>query len=165
MQGSLHEHNLWVYGQAGIGKTSYYIDYFSERGGIYDKDKSKYWNCYNNEVAVLIDDVEKSDGPHMLGLLKRWCQHKPFLAEDKYGTFTTIRPRHMIITSNYPPADIWPDIDIEPITRRLKVVHFTHLSQYYPEGHPKFSVPASSFIPGVPDVCRCNGHLDLEQKD
>lgn len=44
--GKLEDHNLWVYGSAGTGKTGYYRDYFSTRGGIYDKPKSKYWNCY-----------------------------------------------------------------------------------------------------------------------
>ena len=39
----------------------------------------------------------------MLGNLKRWAQYKPFAAEDKYGGFRTVRPRHIAVTSNYPP--------------------------------------------------------------
>lgn len=72
--GDPHDFNLWIHGPAGAGKTSYYRDYFATRGGIYNKDKSKYWNCYNGEQAVLIDDIELSDAGHMHGLLKKWCQ-------------------------------------------------------------------------------------------
>lgn len=72
--GDPHDFNLWIHGEAGVGKTGYYRDYFATRGGIYNKDKSKYWNCYNGESAVLIDDIELSDAGHMLGLLKKWCQ-------------------------------------------------------------------------------------------
>lgn len=46
LQGDLHDSNLWVHGTPGSGKTGYFVDYFSDKGGVYSKDKSKYWNMY-----------------------------------------------------------------------------------------------------------------------
>jgi len=72
IEGSLEEHNVWMYGDAGRGKTGWIIDYFNDNGGYYEKDKSKYWNNYDQEKNVLIDDIEKGE-QHMLGNLKRWA--------------------------------------------------------------------------------------------
>jgi len=69
--------NVWIYGPAGIGKTGWIIDYFTDNGGFCKKDKSKYWNSYNNEPNVLIKDLEKGE-EFMLGKLKEWAEHQPF---------------------------------------------------------------------------------------
>lgn len=146
--GDLQEFNLWVYGSAGTGKTGYFTDYFADKGGIYSKDKSKYWNMYSRESAVIVDDIEKTDG-FMLGNLKRWAQHQPFLAEDKYGGFTKIRPKYMVVTSNYPPEDIWPDrTERDPILRRFKVVHMDYV-KYFPKGHPLHAKVPSVYDPSL----------------
>lgn len=67
--GKSHDHNVWIYGPAGIGKTGWLTDYFNSQGGFYNKDKSKYWNNYENQKFVLVNDLEK-DETHMLGKLK-----------------------------------------------------------------------------------------------
>ncbi len=85
----------------------------------------------------------------MLGNLKRWGEHEPFAAEDKYGAFRTIRPKHIVVTSNYHPRDLWPeDKELEPILRRFKIVKLVH--NYYPEGHKNYrpEVRANALYPG-----------------
>jgi len=73
----------------------------------------------------------------MLGNLKRWGEHQPFSAEDKYGAFRTIRPKHVVVTSNYHPREIWPnETESAPIMRRFKVIYLEQ--PYYPEGHPEY---------------------------
>lgn len=136
LQGDLLSHNIWLWGQAGIGKTGWFVDYFKDHGGLYNKDKSKYWNMYAGQDGVLINDVELKED-FLLGSLKRWAEHQPFPAEDKYGSFVTIRPKHIVVTSNYTPNQIWPSMEErEPILRRFKVVNMT--KPYYPEGHPDY---------------------------
>jgi len=46
LTGDLKEHNVWIYGQAGSGKTGWILNYFEDNQGYYEKDKSKYWNNY-----------------------------------------------------------------------------------------------------------------------
>ena len=122
LSGDLHSKNVWLWGPAGIGKTGWFVDYFTSNGGYYNKEKNKYWNCYNNEDNVMINDIELNES-HQLGNLKRWAEHTPFLAEDKYGGFTKIRPQHICVTSNYHPQEIWTDHkELAPILRRFKVV-------------------------------------------
>lgn len=76
---------------------------------------------YNNETAVLINDVEVTDFD-MLGQLKKISEHVPFLAEDKFGAFTKIRPKHILVTSNYHPNEIWPrEKECQAITRRFNI--------------------------------------------
>lgn len=81
----------------------------------------------------------------MLGLLKKWAQHKPFMAEDKYGTYALIRPLQIIVTSNYDYREIWiNEREQEPIGRRFRVMQMT--TNYYPVGHPRHEhVPTSLF--------------------
>jgi hypothetical protein len=85
------------------------------------------------EPNVIVNDIEKSDD-FMLGNLKRWGEHEPFQAEDKYGGFRSIRPNFTGVTSNYHPKELWPNAtELEPITRRFKIVKLVF--KYYPAGH------------------------------
>jgi len=85
----------------------------------------------------LVDDIEK-DEKHMLGNLKKWAQHKPFPAEDKYGGFRLVRPKHIAVTSNYHPREIWEDPkEYDTVMRRFKIVEFA--AKYFPEGHPRYN--------------------------
>lgn len=118
LEGDLHDHNTWIHGPPGSGKTKYVIDNYS---GFYEKNKSKYWNGYTNQETVLIDDLEETD-TFMLGNLKQWCQHKEFQAEDKFGQMRRIRPQRIIVTSNFHFNQIWTKaIDIACIERRFSV--------------------------------------------
>lgn len=112
--------NEWVYGKPGIGKTKYVIDTYE---GFYDKDKSKFWNGYTNQDVVLIDDIEQ-DETFMLGLLKKIGQHKSFPAEDKFGQMRQIRPKKVIVTSNFHFKEIWTkQCDQDALSRRFTVHH------------------------------------------
>lgn len=58
-------------------------------------------------------------------MLKRWADHYPFTAEVK-GSATTIRPKQIIVTSNYHPDEIWPEDKMmkDAVMRRFKFVNF-----------------------------------------
>lgn len=96
--------NVWYYGASGCGKTSTVI---REEISLYDKSINKWWDGYQDEDAVLIDDVDPNHkflGHH----LKRWADHYPFNAEIKGGT-VRIRPMRIYVTSQYHPNQIWED--------------------------------------------------------
>jgi len=112
--------NFWIYGEPGIGKTSRAL---AEDPNLYEKDKTKFWNGYTTQETVLIDDLEQ-DERFMLGILKKICQEKPFMAEDKFGQMRPVRPKKIIVTSNFHFNEIWEkEVDRKALARRFKVHH------------------------------------------
>lgn len=112
--------NEWIWGPSGCGKSKSARDRFPD---AYIKDpKEKWWDGYTGQDTVIIDDFDKYQ-VSMSGDMKRWCDHYPFPAQIK-GSTLFIRPARIIVTSNYPPEEIWQDTNtLEPINRRFNVIH------------------------------------------
>lgn len=117
--------NLWLYGEAGTGKSFTARNLYSLED-VYLKMCNKWWDGYQNEDNVLIEDFDKIHG--VLGHhIKIWADRYPFLCEQK-GRATKIRPRKIIVTSNYHPKEIWEDNStLQPVLRRFRVLEFKKL--------------------------------------
>lgn len=115
----------WHYGPTGTGKSKRVR---TEYPNAFVKDANKWWDGYNGEDVVIIEDVDKYD--LKLGRdLKLWGDHYPFAADFKHQGKLDIRPGKIIITSNYAPSEIWGDEKtVGPIERRYKLI------SYYPGG-------------------------------
>lgn len=113
--------HFWFVGGPGTGKSRTAREMDSE---FYDKDFSKWWDGYDGQKTVLLDDIDVSHA-FMLHNLKRWADRYPFPAEQKgYGKLQ-IRPETIIVTSNYEIQDIWPNrVDYEPLLRRFTIRRF-----------------------------------------
>lgn len=111
--------NIWIYGQAGSGKTRLADSILP---GAYSKNCNKWWDGYQNETGVIINDFGKEHmvlGHH----LKLWSEHRPFIAETKGGSLH-IRPQRTIVTSQYSVKEIWEDQETrDAIERRFTVLH------------------------------------------
>ena len=117
---------LWYYGTTGCGKT---FAATTEYPDSYRKcANNKWWDGYQDETSVLIDDLDKSH--HYMGFhLKIWADRYSFIAETK-GSSRYVRPEKIIVTSNWHPNEIWSEPQtLEPILRRFKVVKFQSLNE------------------------------------
>lgn len=109
--------NIWIYGPPGTGKTKSYEE------GSYKKLINKWWDNYDNEDDVLIDDVDPDSMKYLTHHMKQWADRYPFRAEVKGGT-VLIRPQRIIVTSNYSINECFPnEQDQLAIKRRFLVIH------------------------------------------
>lgn len=112
--------NEWYYGEAGTGKTKKAWD---DNPGLYVKAINKWWDGYDNEEVVLLDDWDKNHKV-LVNYLKIWADRYPFRAELK-GSSILIRPKKIIVTSNYSPEQCFEnEEDVKAIRRRFKVTKF-----------------------------------------
>lgn len=113
--------NIWLWGAPGVGKSRTARDQAKELGlSTYPKPLNKWWDGYQNEDVVIIDDYEKDC--HLDHHLKIWSDRYDFIAECKGGSLR-IRPKHIFITSNYPPSDCFTGECLEAIKRRFRIIH------------------------------------------
>ncbi|QGH73294.1 MAG: replicase [CRESS virus sp. ctYls24] len=114
----------WYYGEAGSYKTT---TARTENPGCFIKSRDKWWDGYQDEEVVVLDDIDDSHA-WMKGLLKDWGDKWTFKAETKGGV-KWIRPKKIIVTSQYHPEQIWVDKEtLEAIGRRFKLRLFKKTS-------------------------------------
>ena len=112
---------LWYWGASGTGKSRAAR---SEYPNAYLKMANKWWDGYKGEEVVIIEDFDLNH--RCLGYhLKIWADRYAFPAEIKGGKIN-IRPKLIIVTSNYHPEAIWEDDNtLHPIERRFEIKLFS----------------------------------------
>jgi len=108
----------WIWGPAGCGKTKAVLDQIPD---AYPKPRNTWWDGYQRQDVVLVDDVDRFD-VGLGGKFKHWADAYPFIGEIKGGS-QKIRPKRLIVTSQYRIEDIWEDeATREALLRRFVVV-------------------------------------------
>lgn len=118
--------NEWWYGSTGTGKSSkLWRDYPDH----YQKELNKWWCGYQGEDVVAIEEWAPKN-ECTASFLKIWADRYPFTAQIKGGSLKKIRPKKIIVLSNYTIDQCFPATeDAEPIKRRFRVVHFPTMFQ------------------------------------
>jgi len=113
----------WYYGVPGSGKSH---KARMENPGAYIKRRNKWWDGYEDQDVVIIEEWSPDDKLSLQNL-KEWADKWPFGAERK-GGYMVIRPRKIIVCSNYHPNDCCERAeDSKALARRFKVTHFTDI--------------------------------------
>lgn len=94
---------VWLWGDHHTGKS------WTARtlGNYYTKDLTQWWDGYQGQDVVVIDDIDPSH-EHLKHLLKIWLDIYPFQAQWK-GGYMTIRPKIVVLTSNFQIPEIFKD--------------------------------------------------------
>lgn len=118
---------ILLIGPTNTGKTRYAYDHEID---LYKKSPDKWWDGYDGQKAILIDDFYGWLSYHyMLQLLDRY----PLNLEYKGGT-TPILAERIYITSNKLPADWYKTIDnIDALLRRITKFYFVPELNNYQE--------------------------------
>ena len=143
--------NEWIFGLPGVGKSRIAR---AENPGAYIKLHNKWWLGYKDEEVVIYDDLSRNDANWVGDMLKTWADHYPFPAETK-GDGMVIRPKKIIVTSNYTPDDLFShDYDLcEAIKRRFRLRHLIV--------PPMFDLPRRPPVPPVIQVIDEPTQVDL----
>lgn len=113
--------NEWWYGPTGTGKSytlwNRYPDHFQ-------KELNKWWDNYNGQEIVAIEEWSPKNEV-TASALKIWADRYPFTGQIKGGTLAKIRPKKIIVLSNYSIEQCFQNKeDRDPIKRRFKEVYF-----------------------------------------
>ncbi|UYD39121.1 MAG: replication associated protein [Wigfec virus K19_555] len=114
--------NEWRWGDPKAGKSE---GARNENPDHYVKlPRSKWFDGYNYEPVIIIEDMDP-ESAKTAQFLKTLADVYVCPVEVKGGTLK-IRPKRIIVTSNYHPSDIFTGVDLEAIVRRFKILHFVH---------------------------------------
>jgi len=116
--------NEWWVGATGTGKSK---RLWTEYPAHYQKELNKWWCGYRGEEVVAIE--EWSPKNECTGSqLKIWADRYPFTGQIKGGSLKKIRPKKIIVLSNYTIEECFPaKEDHLPLKRRFKVTMFYNL--------------------------------------
>lgn len=112
---------IWIYGDSGCGKSRYARTAYPD---FYLKGIHKWWDSYQGQESVIIEDVDPSHS-FIAYHLKIWADRYSFQGECK-GSAIMLRPQHIVVTSQYSIDQVWMDQETrDALHRRFKCIHMT----------------------------------------
>jgi len=110
----------YIYGPTNTGKTRSAYDFDPDLYRLFSL-KPEWWDGYDSEKTVLIDDFRGDmDTSRLLQILDCYPIRVPIKGSSAWLFATTI-----FITSNYPPDHFWAGVNLEAILRRITFITAT----------------------------------------
>lgn len=129
---SANTRGVWIWGEAGSGKSRFARTVYNPH---YAKMANKWFDGYQDEPYIILDDVGPDQAKSLPYHLKIWTDRYPFVAEIKNGS-KMISPRGFIITSQYAIESLFADAETrDALLRRCTVIH---IGSETPAVHPFF---------------------------
>lgn len=93
---------LWIQGPPGTGKSrkAREISQSKFQEEPFTLEQSKWFDGYNNEKVIVIEDLDKYTAHELGHKIKLWADRYPVKAEIKGGTIP-LQHRILIVTSNF----------------------------------------------------------------
>lgn len=136
---------LWIYGESGSGKTH---KARNEYGTYFPKTCNKWWDGYNGQDAVVVEDVDPKQAEHLGYYFKLWADKWSFVGEVKNST-RWLRPKRIIFTSQYSIEEVFPNQPetVAALNRRCEVIHLhKELKQAPPPKKRKRDMTAADVV-------------------
>lgn len=105
---------VWIVGAAGVGKSRLARQIYKP---FYAKMANKWFDGYQDEPYIILDDVGHDQAKSLTYHLKIWTDRYPFVAEIKNGS-KMIAPLGFILTSQYEIEDLWSDSESRDALKR-----------------------------------------------
>lgn len=136
---------VYIYGVPGGGKSQY-AESLCDGKSFYRYGEGKWFDGYRGEDTILIEDL----GPLKLtwSLLLSLTDVIPMRCEFKNGSFF-INPRRVIMTSQFPPEELYAGIVKEKMVQFVRRLTDYH---YFPEVHPDVKARLTKLV--LPTVHR-----------
>lgn len=116
----------WLCGASGAGKSH---TARTEHPDAYIKSMNKWWDNYNGQDVVILEDFDEQYAVAMQYFLKIWADKWKFPVEYKNYT-KMIRPKKFIVTSQFNPVELFQGKYLEAIQRRFKIRFIVRLLEH-----------------------------------
>lgn len=123
---------IWLVGPAGCGKSTWAKKLGDLMGGFYEKAQNKWWDGYEGEKVVILDDL---DTEVLLHYLKKWADKFPCKGEVK-GSMIWLHHDWFVVTSNFTIEEIVnktgdPEHFMDAVKRRFHELHLPKGCNYF----------------------------------
>jgi len=123
---------IWIHGPPKTGKSHHARLFADAQGGYYNKAQNKWWDGYNGEPCVILDDMDNDALHHYI---KIWGDKWACTGETKGGTIN-IKHKWFIITSNESIEELFalkPVVMRDAIRRRFREIELVKQTDSVPE--------------------------------
>ncbi len=108
----------WLVGEPGCGKTRFARNFHES---TYFKPANKWFDHYNDQKVIILDDVDHGNAHKIGGSLKRIADRYPVQGEFKGGSFY-LKHDVCFVTSNYTIDTLYEGAMCKAIQRRFKEI-------------------------------------------